>query len=85
MEGPNAREQIVFCIFQWKSKWMLVMYMPRMRNNSLEIRIAGSSCYLQLTWVKKMLIWPVTSIGIEIMKIWIFDIIEMLNEETNAK
>ena len=32
-----------------------------------------------------MLIWPVTSIGIEIMKIWIFDIIEMLNEETNAK
>ena len=61
------------------------MYMPRMHNNSLEIRIAGSSCYLQLTWVKKMLIWPVTSIGIEIMKIWIFDIIEMLNEETNAK
>ena len=32
-----------------------------------------------------MLIWPVTNIGIEMMKIWIFDLIEMWNEETNAK
>lgn len=34
-----------------------------------------------------MLIWSVTNtgIGIEVMKIWIFDIIEMWNEETNTK
>ena len=29
---------------QWKSKRMLATYMRRMRNNKLEIRIAGSSC-----------------------------------------
>ena len=29
---------------------MLATYMRPMCNNNLEIRIAGSSCYLQLTW-----------------------------------
>ena len=29
---------------QWKSKRKLATYMRRMRNNSLKIRIAGSSC-----------------------------------------
>ena len=32
---------------QWKSKRMLATYMRRMRNNKLEIRIAGSSCRTQ--------------------------------------
>ena len=32
---------------QWKSKQILATYMRRMRNNNLEIRIAGSSCRLQ--------------------------------------
>ena len=41
---------------------------------------------LLLPAINLKLIWPVTNIVIEIMKIWIFDIlIEMWNEETNAK
>ena len=41
---------------------------------------------LLLPAINLTLIWPVTNIVIEIMKIWIFDIlIEMWNEETNAK
>ena len=31
----------------WNSQGMLATYMRRMRNNSLEIRIAGSSCRTQ--------------------------------------
>ena len=48
IEGPNARDQIVFCAFhsflvevQTKADYM---YMWCVRNNNLDIRIAGSSC-----------------------------------------
>ena len=47
IEGPNARDQIVLCVFHsflMKSKRMLATNMRRMRNNNPEIRIAGSSC-----------------------------------------
>ena len=50
IEGPKARDQIVFCAFHsfFKTKRMLAKYIRRMRNNNLEIRIAGSSCRPQL-------------------------------------
>ena len=51
IEGPNARDQIAFCAFHsllMDSKRMLASYMRRMRNNNLEIRIAGSSCRSKL-------------------------------------
>ena len=48
IEGPNARDQIVFCAFhsflvevQTKADYM---YMRCVRNNNLDITIAGSSC-----------------------------------------
>ena len=48
IEGPNARDQIVFCAFhsflvevQTKAAYM---YMRCVRNNNLDIRIASSSC-----------------------------------------
>ena len=47
IEGPNERDQIAFYAFHSflvESKRMLATYMRRMRNNNLEIRIAGSSC-----------------------------------------
>ena len=52
IEGPNARDQIVFCAFHSflvevqtnAGYWLHTLYMRRVRNNSLEIRIAGSSC-----------------------------------------
>ena len=43
VEGRNARDQIAF-FRSAKSKRMLATYMRRMRNDNLEIRIAGSSC-----------------------------------------
>ena len=55
VEGRNARDQISFCAFhsflvkiQTNALRMLATYMPRMRNINLKIRIAGSSCRLQL-------------------------------------
>ena len=53
---------------QWKSKQMLATYMPRMRNNNLEIRIAGSSCrpvitlqsfylLIKFSWFAKFTTW----------------------------
>ena len=50
IEGPNARDQLrsVYSIHSsWKSKRMLATYMRRMRNDNLEIRIAGSYCRRQ--------------------------------------
>ena len=51
IEDPDARDQIAFCAFpsllvevQTNAGYI---YMRRMRNNNLEIRIAGSSCRLQ--------------------------------------
>ena len=49
-DGQNTRDQVrsVDSIHpQWKSKRMLATYMLRMRNNNLEIRIAGCSCRTQ--------------------------------------
>ena len=43
IEGPKTRDQIAFCAFHSFSKRMLATYMRRMRNNKLEVRIAGSS------------------------------------------
>ena len=43
VEGRNARDQIAFFLSA-KSKRILATYMRRMRNDNLEIRIAGSSC-----------------------------------------
>ena len=43
VEGRNARDQIAF-FRSAKSKRILGTYMRRMRNDNLEIRIAGSSC-----------------------------------------
>ena len=43
VEGRNARNQIAF-FRSAKSKRILATYIRRMRNNNLEIRIAGSSC-----------------------------------------
>ena len=47
----NARDQIAFCAFRSFSEEAQpnagYTYMRRMRNNNLEIRIAGSSCCLQ--------------------------------------
>ena len=47
-EGRDVRDQIAFCAFpsllvevQTNAGYI---YMRRMRNNNLEIRIAGSSC-----------------------------------------
>ena len=47
-EGRDACDQIAFCASPftdsyWISKLMLATYMRRMRNNNLDIRIAGSS------------------------------------------
>ena len=42
-EGPKARDQTAFCAFH-----SFLAYMRRMRNNNLEIRIAGSSCRPEL-------------------------------------
>ena len=47
-EGRSASDEIAFCAFHSFSKRMLATYMPRMRNINLKIRIAGSSCRLQL-------------------------------------
>ena len=48
-EGRDARDQIAFCAFhsflvevQTNAGW-LATYVRRMRNNNLDIRIAGSS------------------------------------------
>ena len=48
VEGRDARDQITFCAFhsflvevQTNAGYT---YMRRMRNNNLDIRIAGSSC-----------------------------------------
>ena len=46
-EGQNTRDQITlyaFHSFLVKVQQMLATYMRRMRNNNLEIRIAGSYC-----------------------------------------
>ena len=43
VEGRNARNQIAF-FRSAKSKRILATYIRHMRNNNLEIRIAGSSC-----------------------------------------
>ena len=46
IKGPNARDRIALCAFP--SFLMEAQpnagYIQRMRNNNLEIRIAGSSC-----------------------------------------
>ena len=49
-DDQNTRDHITR---SRKSKRMLATYIRRMRNNNLEIRIAGSSCRPQLT----VLIW----------------------------
>ena len=46
-EGQNTRDQITLCAFHSflvKVQQMLATNMRRMRNNNLEIRIAGSYC-----------------------------------------
>ena len=59
-DSQNTRDQIMSdrrskhrwsvhsFLVEVKSKWMLATYMQLMHNNNLEIRIAGSSCHLQL-------------------------------------
>ena len=50
-DSSNASDQIAFCAFHSflvKVQTNVYMRMPRMRNNNLEIRIAGSSCRRQL-------------------------------------
>ena len=44
--NPNARDQIAFCAFHsfLVEVQTNAVYMRRMRNNNLEIRIAGPSC-----------------------------------------
>ena len=49
IEGPNC----VLCI-PFILSGMLATYMRRMRNNILEIRIAGSSCRLQSPWCERV-------------------------------
>ena len=45
IEGPNARDKIALSAFHLFLVCDLqATYMRRMRNNNLEIRIAGSSC-----------------------------------------
>lgn len=49
-KGPDGRDQIAlyaFRLFLVKSKLMLATNMPRMCNNNLKIRFAGSSGRLQ--------------------------------------
>ena len=46
IEGPNVRDEIGFCAFH-SFHASHATYMRGMRNNNLEIRIAGSSCRLQ--------------------------------------
>ena len=59
-DSQNTRDQIMSdrrskrkwsvhsFLVEVKSNWMLATYMRQMHNNNLEIRIAGSSCHLQL-------------------------------------
>ena len=49
MDSSNASDQIAFCVFHsFLVEVQTKVYMRRMRNNNLEIRIAGSSCRPQL-------------------------------------
>ena len=58
MEGPNARDQSACCAFHTflilVEVQMLATYMRRMRNNSLEISIAGSSYCPQLQLIYRV-------------------------------
>ena len=47
IEGPNARDHSIHS--KWETKRKLATYMRRMRNNNLEIRIAGDNRSPQLT------------------------------------
>ena len=45
MDSSNTSDQIAFCAFHsFLLEVQTKVYMRRMRNNNLEIRIAGSSC-----------------------------------------
>ena len=77
IEGPNARYQIAFSachsflVEDWKFKRILATYMRHLRNNNLEIRIAGSSCRPQLIYkTDHFLIWKITAITFQYRAIY---------------
>ena len=70
-EGPNARDQIAFCAFH---SFLVEVQtnVRRMRNNNLEIRIAGSSCRPQkLPFMGEMK--------------WVMPVSTVPNEESNME